>query len=279
MPSRSVLTALALLSGLPACTKSSPPVPPASPEDRERIGHLADEMLTVARGADAKRTAAIRAAADTLEPRGDLGPCPIKVPVVGTEDRAKLGEGEPRDAPVDWRSIRAEQMMVVTRPGLATEQSVRLKHVEEMIAFERDRADTEGVAEVQKWIRYYGDLKNDSWEMVIVADRRIDPELAPGGKFRGGVILGRAFVYSFVDDAVVCAADVVAESSNLLTNHQVIMKDGKDWGLVFDLENEAFRAAARAMVRAGVRAAPDGSSTADAGEPDAAAGRKAKLAR
>ncbi len=262
MPVVRPCVALALSLALVACAR--PPPPQASPEDQARVDKLGEEMLAVARAAEAKRTTAIAAAMDSLVPRTDLGPCPIKVPIVGTEDRAKLGQGEPAGAPVDWRSIRAEQMMVVARPALATEKGVRLKHVEEMIDFEKGRVATEGVAEVEQWLRYYGDLKNASWEMVIVADQRVDPEIVEQNKFREGIILGRAFVYSFVDDAVVCAANVLAKSSDLLTNHKVATQDGKDWGLVFDLENEAFRAAARGLFRAGPGASPG--HAGDAGE-------------
>lgn len=263
--------ALLLLSALAlgACTRASSSERTVLPAEQARVDALAEEMLAVARAADKKRSLALQAAATTLVPRADLGPCPIKVPMVGTEDMTKLGQSEPKDAPADWRSVRAEQMMVATRAELASKRSVRLKHVEEMIAFERGRLGNEGLADVEKWIRYYGDLKNASWEMVVVAMVRDDPEIINKESFEAGSILGRAYVYSYIDEAVVCAGTVVAQSSELLHNRKVKTADGKDFGLVFDLENEAFRSAARSMVRAGPRpeedaGAGDASTKADA---------------
>jgi hypothetical protein len=267
VPRAAFLLALVLVLG--ACSRSSSSQRTVLPEEQARVDALAEEMLAVARAADKKRSVAPEAAAASLVPRADLGPCPIKVPVVGTEDMTKLGQSEPKDAPVDWRSVRADQMMVATRAELATKKSVRLKHVEEMIAFQRGRLEVEPLADVEKWIRYYGDLKNASWEMVVVAVVRDDPEIKDKESFKAGTILGRAYVYSYVDDAVVCAGTVVAQSSEILHDHKVKTADGKDFGLVFDLENEAFRAAARTMVRAGPRreedaGAGDASTKADA---------------
>lgn len=251
---------------LAACTKSEPPSVPSA--DRERLEKLAEEMRTAARAANAKRTNALLVAADTLGPREDLGSCPIKVPIVGTEDRTRIGEGEPKDAPVDWRSIRAQQMMVVDRPELPLAKSARLDHILEMVDFQLSRLNATNVADTESWIRRFGDPKTTPWEMVIVASRRIAPKLVERGKFDGGVILGRAFVYDHLSGEVVCAANVLSESSKLLTG------GGASTGLTeiklkMDLENEAFRDAANHLVKAGPRLAPredaDAGTKADAG--------------
>jgi hypothetical protein len=235
-----------------ACSKNDPPPPPAAaPAEVERIGKLADEMRAIARAADAKRTKALLQAAMTMEPRPDLGPCPINVPIVGTENMQRLGQGEPRDADINWRSIRGDQMMVVNRDELVTAKSVRLKHVEGMLDSEQQRLNAKNVADTEKWLRYYGSLENASWEMVVIADKRVDPEIAEEGKFKSGFVIGRAFVYSHPSEKVVCAGRVVSHSSELLRHKPLTMQNGKDWNLVFDLENETFREAATKLVAVG----------------------------
>ena len=268
-----LLLAVLLAGASAACSRNDPP-PAAAPAEVERIAKLADEMRAVARAADAKRTAALTDALQTLEPRPDLGPCPINVPIVGTEDMKQIGNQEPADADINsravpkapaeqpaptersegernWRSIRAEQMMIVKLGELTTTKSVRLEQVEKMLAFEQSSLNAKNSADVEKWLRYYGDVKNTSWEMVIVADQRIDPAIAEQGKFRPGIVLGRTFVYSHVEGKVVCAGRVAAHSSELLHTKNVTTQDGKDWHLVFDLENETYREAARKLVAAG----------------------------
>ena len=211
-------------------------------------------------------TAALEVALQTLEPRPDLGPCPINVPIVGTEDMKQLGKREPADADVNWRSIRAEQMMIVKLGELATTKSVRLENVEKMLASEQSSLNAKNAADVEKWLRRFGDVKHTSWEMVIVADQRVDPAIVEQEKFRPGIVLGRTFVYSHLEGKVVCAGRVAARSSPLLRTENVTTKDGKDWHLVFDLENETYREAARKLSAAGpVR--DDAPSPRDAGAP------------
>jgi hypothetical protein len=237
----------AIVIALFACGSGRKQAEPAAPAEVARLGKLADEMLVTARAADVKRTAALEDAMKSLGPRGDLGPCPIKVPIVGTEDMGKLGQQEPAGNDPNWRSIRAEQMMVVERAKLATTDSVRKKHVEEMIDFTRQGLNATNSAATEKWLRYYGDLANDAWEMVIIAARRVEPAMLKQGEYSSGSVLGTAFVYSYPDNKIVCAADVDAHSSRLLRD----AKSVQDFALGFDLDNEAFRAAAPKLVAAG----------------------------
>jgi len=209
----------------------------------------------VADEADGKRTAALVEAVGHLVPRPDLGPCPIAIPVVGSE--AMFGDQEPDNAPVGWRSIRANQMMVVDKAAVASPPSVRRKHIAQMLDFEQSSlnaprpGDNDVVADVIRWSRYYADPSNTPWELVVIAERRIDAKLVDRDKFRSGLILGTAFVYSYVEERVACAGSVLAENSDMVTAHGVKTTDGKDFDLVFDLDNEAFRSAARAMYVAG----------------------------
>jgi hypothetical protein len=268
---RTLLLAAATASVLAGCTKPAPQVT-ISPEDRDRVQKAAAAAKADVEAQDAKRTAALVAAATSVVPRPDLGACPIKVPVPDSEQ--VLG-GVSQDLPADWRSIRGDQMMVAAREEVATTPSVRKKHLIEMIDFEAGTLDSphnaDPVADALKWIGYYGDAKNTAWEMVVVTHGRVDPTLRDGGEFEGGALVGVAYVYSFLEDKVVCAGRVVAESSKLLTWHHVTTPDGGDFDLDFDLQNEAFRAAARALVAAGPRAseASDAGARSDAGAADA----------
>jgi hypothetical protein len=141
----------------------------------------------VADEADGKRTAALVEAVGHLVPRPDLGPCPIAIPVVGSE--AMFGNREPDNAPVGWRSIRANQMMVVDKAAVASTPSVRRKHIGQMLDFEQSRLNAPRPG------------------------NNIDAKLVDRDKFRSGLILGTAFVYSYVDERVACAGSVLAENS------------------------------------------------------------------
>lgn len=226
---------------------------------------------SAAAAADKTRTEALVDAIAHLVPRPDLGPCPVPVPVVGSN--ALLGDTEPDHAPTDWRSIRANQMMVVDASAAASAPSVRLKHITEMLDFEQGNLDAPRpgqsniVADVIRWARYYADPKSTPWEMVVVAERRLDAKLLDRDKFRSGLIMGVAFVYSYVEEKVVCAGAVLAENSDMLSAHGVKTEDGKDFDLAFDLENEAFRSAARGLSLAGPRATSSSGAPPDAGTP------------
>jgi hypothetical protein len=208
-------------------------------------------MRSNARAEDAKRTKALVAAVDTLGPREDLGACPIKVPIVGTDDMTRIRESEPTEAPVDWRSIRADQMMVVPKDELPTATSARLKHKLEMIDFMVSALNASNLANTEKLIRELGDTKNAPWELVIIASKRVDPKLMGGDKFEAGAILGHAYVYDHVTGNVVCAARVLAESSKLLTAGASESTAASEYKLKLDLENEAFRDAAQHLAKAG----------------------------
>src|SRR6185369_15703933 len=126
----------------------------------------------------------------------------------------------------DWRSIRAYQMMLVDANELATAQSHRLKQALSMIDSEIGRLDATNVADTEKSLRRYGDTKkNMSWEMVVIAERRVRPVVKQGTDFEPGIVVGRAYVYSHVEGAVVCAANVLAHSSKLLPSRSYGQND------------------------------------------------------
>jgi hypothetical protein len=279
---RSLFFVAAAACALAGCDRpaSQQQVSHVSPEDRERVQKAAAAAKAAVEAQDAKRTAALVAAATSLAPRPDVGACPIKVPVPDSDE--VLG-GVSHDLPPDWRSIRADQMMLAPRDAVATTPSVRKKHLLEMIDFETSQLDSStkpgAVEDALKWITYYGDAKNKAWEMVVVVRGRVDPTLnADAGEFESGAIVGVAYVYSFVDDKVVCAGPVAAESSKLLTWHHVALVDGGDFDLDFDLQNEAFRSAARGLVAAGPSRAAASATATDGGAPGDAGAADARAA-
>ena len=237
-----LVTAIALSS----CKEDPPIVIPQA--EREEATKALDEARKYVDAAESQRREALGLAIATLVPRTDLGTCPIKVPFVGSE--AVLGKTD-HDLPADWRTTRANQMSVVSRAQAKATEGALYKYSISMLDFERQRLEepprepTVG-KDVAKWARYYGGKESWTWEMTIVANLRVDPKKASEGKFGSGLIVGRAFVYDFVQKKVVCAAEVRAQNSELLYGGAA-----EEFSLKFDLENEAYRAAARALVMAG----------------------------
>lgn len=93
------------------------------------------------------------------------------------------------------------------------------------------------------------------WELVVVTAEHRAPLFNPDG-FIGGEIAGKAFVWSFKEGRVVCAADVHATSQPemKLSIDPKNQKMQQHHELNEDLENQAYRAAIE-----GLRAVPPAS--------------------
>jgi len=104
-----------------------------------------------------------------------------------------------------------------------------------------------------------GGYADPTWwghDVAIVANEYIAPELA-GPNFVPGRLRGRAFVWSYAEDAIVCAAEIDA------TNADTIMVDTNDPGRERYLQNDLYAQAAF-QARESVRSlAGDGSTTTD----------------
>ena len=85
--------------------------------------------------------------------------------------------------------------------------------------------------------------------------------------FEGGVLLGRAFLYSYVQEAVLCASSFDVGSSSKLRTHDSDPKKARDV-LLEDLANEAERAAILGLVRAGPKLEDAGADAARRGSGD-----------
>lgn len=224
-----------------ACTGTKESAKP-SPEELERMRGIADETLQAARAEDATRQKVLAEAMVTLGPRADLGPCPIVVRMPYSSNIMPREGNVPSNAP----DARTAERLVVDPEDVATSPGRRLQQMETVVPYDVDRLTADNSAEIEKAIRDLGAMKWEPLELTMVVTARADPRIAGGGRFEAGVIEGRAFLYSYTQHAVVCAADFRAQSSELLSAEGAV-----DIKLKVDLENEGERAAIPALVKAG----------------------------
>jgi hypothetical protein len=246
--------------------ESKPTRPEPTPEQRAAAQKLADEIKAFGDKADPKRLDVLKAALDGPMP-AEAGSCPIKVPLPDSE--ALLG-GREGDLPANWRSVRAEQMTLVPAERARTTAGKRWAELQKSVQFMVERGET------PDYMRSYTKPEGWGWELIVVADKYLAPKITSESEFRPGLVVGRAFVYSFVEERMVCAARVLAENSDLHRPSGIKTDGGSDWTLDFDLENEAYRAAVKALYAVGSTAAPTEPSAATV---SASASASASIAR
>jgi hypothetical protein len=232
--------------------------PPLSTADQAEVLRLAEQARVRGDQLAEERRAGLAAALSTLGPRPDLGSCPIdvRVPTISSNYAvtnrmdSELANAHIIVLPTDSAATRASPVFIslsVTLSHLAGEESARPEALREA----REIADP-------AWWTY---------DMVIAVDEEVEPAYDDDAGYRSGMIRGRAFVWSYVEHAVVCAADVNAENSA-----QVRVRVGRHESspyayLYGDLMGEAARVAREHLHRAGPRsnAAPTTAPTAPEG--------------
>jgi hypothetical protein len=262
---KSSWVAIWVLASVTACRKEAvieDAVPEVvSREDRQRLQERADRILGAARSENAKWILALQEAESKLAFVPGLGACGYVVPVPDTEDRDTHERPAGSSA---WRTLRG-QWSVVAVTQVAAAKSARLVDIERSVALastslaELGRRPALRVHDAEQSLDTAEHALLPPWELVVVAEERVEPRVTDGHSFTGGRIKGHAWLYDRQKNAVVCGAPVDATSSNALTDHGAGVADGgTNLDLGADLDNEAFRAAARGMVRVGSRAADAG---------------------
>lgn len=141
--------------------------------------------------------------------------------------------------------MRVERADVATTPGL------RMVRIGQQIGAEVARPRRGLLAEKpEDTIRNLADPQAFPWEVVVVIMEKIEPRLLDAKTFAGGLLSGRAYLYSYLEDSVICASSFVVGSSDRLRKYGDDPKAAHDL-LMRDLENEAMRAAATTLSKAG----------------------------
>jgi len=138
---------------------------------------------------------------DDVTPRSDLGACPIALPAA-----ASLAPGRP-----------AFPLLTVERAemdGTLPSQAVAgvlgdVRRAEAHLAAGR-------FEEAKLYARALDRPERFGYDVVLVARATKEPRALSGREYEAGEIAGRAYVYDFASDRVVCAGDVEAKSSKTI---------------------------------------------------------------
>lgn len=243
-----VLVLAAVLSASPLGCKEHPRL---SPEEQAETQRLLGEARALGEKLDAERRAALATAKGKVVPRRDLGPCPIEIRVPAG---GEYGVSNMIDV-----LLRNNRLDVVPAAQIATEPGPSKKTLDaDLVSVDgTEKASPETLTRVRVHAM-------PSWwthDMVIVVDEKIPPKTTGDDSFEGGMLRGRAYVWSYKDKAIVCAGDVVAENSK---NIKVMtsptdpshIPPGTLSHLDGDLTSQAVIAAQKSLFRAGPPLAP-----------------------
>ena len=227
------------------CGKSSGGSPTVSAQDLAATKAKVESLET------ARRTA-LAAAKETIVARSDLGPCPVDVGDLGPPSTKDLsgsktawgGYNVSRWSPNggnDFLASFPDTLCAIERLGIAYADEVGTKPGPRGFELASLLADTEP----HQW-QVDGLVKTkNAYDFELVIDAEIPPKIVSDTEFETGHIRARFYVWDYDKNAIVCAAKVVAESSDRLratgTDQAQVDLQMKS-GLVSDLREQALAA-------------------------------------
>ena len=265
------LACLALVPAIIGCDRTPPATVRMTPADLEELSALVIAAQTKADAFVAARDQGLRAAARGLVPRSDALPCPEKIPrpePLGDSDLDLKGEALVAHEAARWRMNVVPDWAVAG--GSPPEPLKPIQKAEAAIAALGPRHDqfnrqsalvrrllTAGKYEEgwsrEKVLDIAREIGTDAywgWELDLVTMIKSAPTHEGTGTFDGGILFGKAFLWSFPQGRVLCVADVKATNQERIR----VSVDPNDKGprqnqrLNDDLQNEAYRAAISALV-------------------------------
>jgi hypothetical protein len=221
-----------VIVGLAACkpADATPPDFPAAVAEARRAGEELDK----------ERREALVKAASTIVPRADLGRCPVEVKLPGLQFKAIM----PNQVAISMATAKPGLDVLTmseaeTKPGPTLGlQKIKL----DILAGEAKRGYPDVVARARE-------MGTPGWfdvDLVVVSIARTDPEIVGSDKFKSGELIGRAYLWSYKEHTVLCAATVTVESSDT-----VDVAGGSPEYLRGDLDAQAILQAKERLVRAG----------------------------
>jgi hypothetical protein len=234
--------------------------------EQQRIVELVRVAQTRADDFAKARELGLRTAWRDLDPATATAPCPVTLPALplirGEDGSASAADREALDV-ARWRMSVLPAAALLGEPPPADEKSIQ--RIERQIATKGPRRDQferqsgmllriakdgtvpEVFKTVDEVVALATEIGSDAywgWELNIVASEYRKPLFNPDG-FVAGSIVGKALLWSFKDNRVVCAADVTATNQDSMTL-RIDPKDERMQGhhtLSEDLKNQAYRAA------------------------------------
>lgn len=260
------LFALASLALFVACK------PTLSKQEKEELAKLQATAKEQAKTFDQQRRDAITAAQGKIEPRKDLGACPVEISTSLLEPSSAYGSRHAENESGVQISLEVLGIWAGSPDELATKPGSMLKKFD---------LETSYLGDEPSALKRMHEAADTPWkpELVVLIDKKISPKITDDKTFEGGIALGRAYVYSFTDKAIVCAARFLAENSETVT---VTMIDathvapGSIASLEGDLLTQSVLAAKKALFKAGPpdpKAALDDDDDAPAPSSSAKAGK------
>ncbi|MHB8872069.1 MAG: hypothetical protein ACYC8T_00135 [Myxococcaceae bacterium] len=245
---------LVLAAGCKATPAPDRSIPPA---DRQEAESLLAAAQAKADAYTAARAKGLREAWENIEPEGSRSPCPVKLPM----PKQMTGDDYSESSEHRWR------MNVVPAVGLLGQRPAEQKMMEK-IRYDhavrgprRDQYDRQSEmlrrmlsdgkypggwdrAQFLELAHRLGQEPYWDWELDVVTSLHTEATYE-GKTFAGGRLAGKAYLWSFEKGRVLCAASVDVTNSDSLTMRVNTKDTGpqKHQALIYDLENEAFRAA------------------------------------
>lgn len=265
------LGSVVLLIALAGCDKAPPAAAKMTPADVEAMSSLVIAAQAKADAFVAARDRGLREAARNLVPRSDALPCPEKIPrpePLGDSDLDLKGEALVAHEAARWRMNVVPDWAVAG--GSPPEPLKSIQRIEVAAATRGPRHDqfnrqsamvrrllTAGIYEEgwsrEKMLEIAREIGTDAywgWELDVVTMIKSAPTHEGDGTFEGGILFGKAFLWSFPLGRVLCVADVKATNQERI--RLSVNPDDKgprqNQRLNDDLQNEAYRAAISALM-------------------------------
>ena len=270
------LVITAVIQGGRGChfpSSSSSSGPPATTEEIEAA-------RAKVQGLDKARREAIGKAKDTIVPRPDLGPCPVRYEPMAAMKRPTIVKPESRSGydvpkwdpkrPNDLMGNFADDLVAIERIGISYAEEADQKPGPHWFRFESDvrfRPEKSGIDRVL-------DFTSDPNDFQLVIDREIEGKVGSGETFESGLLIGRLYVWDHQKVGIVCAARIAAANSDELNFHTQPGASGQEKLaslLKSDLREQALAQAKPRLYVAGPPISEDvDSGPHDAGRTDAA---------
>lgn len=222
-----------------ACTPEGVELTPEQRADLEgRIAKIRDDSAPL----ETRRKEALLAARGRLGPRNDLGACPIQVRLPDPLDMGVFAdEGK-------TFQLGTTPISVVHSADLTTSRGPRAYRLETALFNDvqsrlEHTSRAQNQAQIDAAFARADELASTDWTAIdgtLIIDRWTEP-VATGETFESGRVYGRFYLYSYAEQAIICAANVDAENSDSLGVQVVPTADGGKTGARSDLLRDLYR--------------------------------------
>jgi hypothetical protein len=210
--------------------------------ERAELEKLKTEAEANALPLELKRREVLAAAKGVVGPRPDMGPCPVGVLAPTDEDQGQFADNGKSFhlGTVPISVVQAKDVAEAEGPRYDRVGTALINDVQSMLYHAYRAADRQEIDDGLARARQLTDPKWLNVDATLVIDRWSEPA-AEGDKFQTGWLVGRFYVYSYDESAIICAADVRAENSDELGVRLHYKQDGGFQAAQSDLLRDLYR--------------------------------------